>query len=120
MLAALYILSRAFPAGIENTLLLAGTGLVGFIAVCVLSDFQLAMERFRDRLANIYKDYFSEDERKRLGLDATSKHVFISIILYVAVVFAAGSRLGPSTKRRPSPQHRYRRVISDRENGPPA
>jgi hypothetical protein len=86
VLAAFYVLSRAFP-GIKTELLWA-TCALGFLSIFILTDFQRAMKRFRDRLANIYADYFTKSERERLRLDATSSHWFIAGILYLSVVVA--------------------------------
>ncbi|MEH2503700.1 hypothetical protein V1290_002511 [Bradyrhizobium sp. AZCC 1578] len=86
VLAALYILSRAFPVAKE--VLVWGTCAVGFISFFVLLNFQSSIERHRKRLASIYEDYFTERERKRLGLDATSTHRLVCGILSLAVLGA--------------------------------
>jgi hypothetical protein len=89
VLAALYILSRALPAGdLMKYFLLAGTFLVGFVSLYVLWDFRRSVERFRERLANIYEDYFTKLECKRLGLDASRKHRNIWGILSFSVLAA--------------------------------
>jgi hypothetical protein len=87
VLAALYILSRAFPAA--KGILVGGTCVVGLLSFVVLWHFQNGIERHRNRLAHIYEDYFTKDECWRLGLDATSKHRTACAILSLAVVVAA-------------------------------
>lgn len=89
VLAALYILSRKFTAGtVGNDLLIGGAFVVGIVSLLVLWDFQSSIERFRNRLAHVYEDYFTKGECERLGLDAKSKHRYISAILSFAVVVA--------------------------------
>ena len=68
VLAAVYILSRALSD--MKILLVGGTCAVGLFSLAVIVYFQFAVERHRSRLAHIYVDYFTENERERLGLDA--------------------------------------------------
>jgi hypothetical protein len=120
MLAALYLLARALPAEpYVREALLGGTVLVGFFSACILLSFQRSIGRFCERLARIYKDYFTQSERERLGLDATNKHRLTGGILVSSVLIAAAFTIcaifltPPATPQNDPP----RRTGAVHENG---
>jgi hypothetical protein len=105
LLAALYILARGLPAA--RMVLLIGALVVGALSIGTLVHFQRAMGRFRERLNQIYRLYFTPQEVQGLGLDATSKHPYVVRVLgatcAVASIFTAwaiyllGTMTVPST-----------------------
>lgn len=64
LLAALFLLSSSFPRG--RPILFFGAFAVGILSVLTLIYFQRSLKKFRLRLAFIYGEYFSDEERTGL------------------------------------------------------
>jgi hypothetical protein len=88
LLAALYILSRSFEPG--KCVLLLGAVVAGGFSVLTLWHFQASIERMRERLNQIYRVYFTDQERIGLGLDATTQHAYVVGVLTAICVVATG------------------------------
>jgi hypothetical protein len=93
--AAIFLIAR-YPGlsteGVDRFFLKVLAVIVGFLGIAVLWQMQASMEKFRDRLANIYKRYFNNDElidfRLEAAPDNSIRSVFIVIVLTVICVLA--------------------------------
>jgi hypothetical protein len=90
LLAALYILSRQLTSSDIATILKIGVGAVTAGSISILWGFQIAINRFRARLAHIYEKHFDEPDRTGMGLNAADSHVGVVIILTLVCLVAGG------------------------------
>jgi hypothetical protein len=93
--AAIFLIAR-YPGlsteGVDRFFLKVLAVVVSFLGIAVLWQMQASMEKFGERLANIYKRYFNNDEVSDFRLEAepdrSIRSVFIVIVLTVICVFA--------------------------------